>query len=141
MSVFINIIQKFYSFILKAVLFFQKTMRVNSGMSLSNTGIYLRYSRELSQKNKNILWWTFPFQKRQKFKKSQPQGKFIGSYQKECVCTSFDAFKPEFKWHKVNGYFVPSHSSRWLLIILSLSVYTCTCLRSLSWKILSVLLT
>ena len=54
-SVFINIIQKFYSFILKAVLFFQKTMRVNSGMSLSNTGIYLRYSREMSQKNKNIL--------------------------------------------------------------------------------------
>ena len=52
MSVFINIIQKFYLFSLKAVFFFQQTMRVNFGMSLSNTGIYLRCSRELSQKRR-----------------------------------------------------------------------------------------
>ena len=95
------------------------------------------YSRELSQKYKNILWWTFQCQKWQKFKNSQPQRKYIGSYLKEC--TSIDACKPNFKWHKLNRYFVPSHSSRWLLIILSLSVNTC--LRCLSWKILSIFLT
>ena len=59
-------------------------MRINTGRPLSTTENIPRYSHELSQINKNRLR-RFQSQKQRKFKNSQPQTKFTGSYLKKSV--------------------------------------------------------
>ena len=51
-------------------------MRVNSGMSLSNTRIYLRYSRELSQKIRTYDEH-FSFKNDKNFKKASLRGNLL----------------------------------------------------------------
>ena len=79
-----TLIQNLYWFRLKAVLCFQKVIRINTGTPLSNTGNYLRYSRELSQKISEQIKNISP-SKRGKFNNNQAQAKFTGSYKKVSV--------------------------------------------------------
>lgn len=77
--VFVHIIQKFYWLLFKVILCFQKVMRINTGVSLSNTrnhlwGILANYLKKGEQIK------TSQSQKRRKIKNSQSQMKCTSSY-------------------------------------------------------------
>ena len=77
--VFVHIIKKFYWLLFKVILCFQKVMRINTGVSLSNTrnhlwGILANYLKKGEQIK------TSQSQKRRKIKNSQSQIKCTSSY-------------------------------------------------------------